>query len=163
MTTPNDTLISWLNDAYAMEQNLIQVLENHAKDARNHPDIEAKDLEHLEATRRHAEVLRECLDQVGGSVSSAKSAMGSISGFFQGVSTGMAPDEIVKNFLADFAAEHFEIASYNALIAAARAAGRDELIPRFEEILREEQEMADWLRQRLPTVVEEYMMQPSTR
>ena len=106
--TPQDTFISWLNDAYAMEKSLVQVLENHANDAKDFPDIRDKDLEHMEVTQRQADTLRQCIESLGSSVSTVKAAMGTASGFFQGISTGMAADELVKNFLADYASEHFE-------------------------------------------------------
>ena len=38
-----ELLINWLNDAYSMETALIPILENHAKDAKNYPDIQARD------------------------------------------------------------------------------------------------------------------------
>jgi ferritin-like metal-binding protein YciE len=160
MTTPQDTLISWLNDAYAMEKSLIQVLENHANDAKDHPDMRSKILEHIEATKRHADAVRQCIERLGGSVSSAKAAMGTASGFFHGLSTEATPDELVKNVLADFASENFEIAAYKALIEAARIAGRDELIPTFEQIIRDERDMASWLDRNLGKTVESYMGQP---
>lgn len=161
MRTPRDTLISWLNDAYGMEQALVPVLENHAKDARDsHPDVQAKDLEHLEQTRRHAELVRSCIERLGGDVSTTKSAMGKVAGFFQGMSTGMAPDELVKNGLSDYAAEQFEIICYKALIHAARIAGHEEIIPTLEEILREDEEMALWLNQNMPRLIDSYLLQP---
>ena len=159
-TTPQDTLISWLNDAYAMEKSLVQVLENHANDAKEFPNIRSKDLEHKEVTQRHADTLRECIERLGGSVSASKAAMGTVSGFFQGISTGMAPDELVKNCLADYASEHFEVACYKGLIEAARIAGHDELVPIFEQHIRDEQDMIRWLDQNLPRVIESYMLQP---
>jgi ferritin-like metal-binding protein YciE len=88
-----ETLIAWLNDAYAMEQALIPVLENHAEDAKDFPDVAA--------------------------------------------------------------AESFEIASYRALIAAARALGDEETARVCEEILRDEERMAAWLTENLPRVVQE--------
>ncbi len=159
--TPKDTLISWLNDAHAMEKSLVQVLENHANDAKDFPDIRSKDLEHMEVSKRHAETLRECIERLGGNVSAAKTAMGIAGGFFQGLSTGLAPDELVKNFLADYASEHFEVACYKALIEAARIAGHDELIPVFEQHIRDEQDMIRWLDQNLPKAVDSYMAQPA--
>ena len=36
-----DTVIAWLNDAHALENNLVQVLENHANDAKDYPQIQA--------------------------------------------------------------------------------------------------------------------------
>ena len=51
-----DELISWLNDAYAMEQSQTKVLQNHADDAEQEmPEVRQKDMQHLYETRRHAE------------------------------------------------------------------------------------------------------------
>jgi ferritin-like metal-binding protein YciE len=159
---PRETLLSWLNDAYAMEKGLVQVLENHANDVKDRPDMYQRIAQHLEQTRMHAERVRECVERLGGSTSTMKTAMGAISGFFQGRSTGAAPDELVKNALADYAAEHFEIASYRALIAAARSLGENEVLRICEGILREEEEMARWLEHQLPMIVNEHLGQTAT-
>jgi ferritin-like metal-binding protein YciE len=156
---PRETLLSWLNDAYAMEKGLVQVLENHAKDAKDHPEMHRKITEHLEKTKLHAERVEQCIARLGGSTSTLKTAMGTIAGFFQGRSTGAAPDELVKNGLSDYAAEHFEIASYRALIAGARALGLNDIVQVCEEILRDEEDMARWLDQQLPLMVQEYLGQ----
>ncbi len=160
MRDPRETLIGWLNDAYAMEQGLVQVLENHANDVKNHnPEAYTRISRHLEETRMHAERVRECVERMGGSVSTVKTAMGAVSGFFQGRSTGAAPDELVKNALSDYAAEHFEIACYQALIQGAQALGETEVARVCEMILRDEQEMAQWLQQQLPMLVQEHLGQ----
>jgi len=161
MAHQKDTLIGWLNDAFAMEKGLVQVLENHASDVKDRPEMYRKIAEHLEKTRLHADRVRECVERLGGSTSTVKTAMGAISGFFQGRSTGVSPDELVKNALSDYAAEHFEIASYTALIVAARALGETEVARICEDILRDEQDMARWLENQLPTVVQEYLGQES--
>ncbi|HET9211661.1 MAG TPA: ferritin-like domain-containing protein [Thermoanaerobaculia bacterium] len=154
---PRETLIGWLNDAYAMEKGLVQVLENHANDVKDRPEMYRKIAQHLEQTKMHAERVRECVERLGGSVSTVKTAMGAVSGFFQGRSTGASPDELVKNALSDYAAEHFEIASYRALITAARLLGENQVVQVCETILRDEQDMANWLEQSLPNVVQEYL------
>ena len=154
---PRETLIGWLNDAYAMEKGLVQVLENHANDVKDRPEMYRKIAQHLEQTKMHAERVRECVERLGGSVSTVKTAMGAVSGFFQGRSTGASPDELVKNALSDYAAEHFEIASYRALITAARLLGENQVVQVCESILRDEQDMANWLEQSLPNVVQEYL------
>ncbi|HEX3554435.1 MAG TPA: ferritin-like domain-containing protein [Thermoanaerobaculia bacterium] len=159
MAHQKETLIGWLNDAFAMEKSLVQVLENHANDVKDRPEMYRKISEHLEKTRMHAERVRDCVERLGGSTSSMKTALGAVTGFFQGRSTGISPDELVKNALSDYAAEHFEIASYNALIVAARALGEPEVARVCEEILRDEQDMARWLEKQLPTIVQEYLGQ----
>ena len=159
---PRETLIGWLNDAYAMEKGLVQVLENHANDVKDRPEMYRRIAQHLEETKMHAERVRDCVQQLGGDVSTMKTAMGAVTGFFQGRSTGASPDELVKNALADSASEHLEIASYRALIVAARALGEQHVVQVCEGILRDEEEMARWLEQSLPTVVQEYLGQTST-
>lgn len=68
--------------------------------------------------------------------------MAHVMGIVQGASTGAAMDEMVKNCLADYATEHFEIASYRALSAAAQKVGDQETVIVCEEIIKDEQEMA---------------------
>ena len=57
--------------------------------------------------------------------------------------------------VADYATEHFEIACYRALSEAARAANQQHVAQVCGEILRDEQEMADWLNGQLPKIVRE--------
>lgn len=152
-----DTLIGWLNDAHALEKSLEPVLENHAKDAANHPEMAQRIQQHLQETRRHADLVRGCVERLGGSTSTVKNTLGKVTGFFQGLSTEPARDELVKNALSDYAAEHFEIASYRALIAGARALGETEVARVCEEILQDEERMARFLEQNLPMVVQQYL------
>jgi ferritin-like metal-binding protein YciE len=153
-------LVAWLNDAYAMEMALVPILENHAKDANNHPAIEARDREHAEQTRKQAERIKGCLERLGEKPSKAKAALGSLFGYMQAPMTGMFSDELVKNFLMDYAIEHFEIACYEALITASEQLGENEIASVCRGILQEEQEMADWIRDFLPTIVSEHCQQP---
>lgn len=161
MAHQKETLISWLNDAFAMEKGLVQVLENHASDVKDRPEMYRKIAEHLEKTKLHAERVRDCVERLGGSTSSVKTAMGTVSGFIHGRTTGVAPDELVKNALGDYASEHLEIASYKALIVAASALGEAEVARVCEDILRDEEDMARWLEQQLPTIVQEFLGQES--
>lgn len=135
-----------------MEQNLIRVLENHAKDAKDHPEMSQRLEEHLEETERHAERVEECLAILGEKPGKMKSAMGNVMGMVQGASTGMFRDELVKNCLSDYAAEHFEIACYRSLIAAAEIEQQPEIARICSEILREEEAMAQWFEEQIPEV-----------
>src|SRR5215207_5309291 len=123
---PLDLYMAWLKDAYAMEEALIPNLENHAKDAAEYPDLQNRIRQHLEETREHALLVRSCIERLGEQPSATKVTLGKIMGTVGGLGTGAAKDELVKNFLADFAAEHQEIASYQALIVAARDLGDQE-------------------------------------
>ncbi|HEY9153666.1 MAG TPA: ferritin-like domain-containing protein [Opitutaceae bacterium] len=147
-----EQLITWLNSAYAMEQAQIKVLENHAKDAAKIPEIRERDDDHLVKTRGHADSVRECLRLLGETPSSMKSAMGNVMGMVQGASTGVFTDELLKNCLHDYASEHFEIACYRSLIAAATELGQPEIARLCGDILRDEEEMALWLNESIPKV-----------
>jgi ferritin-like metal-binding protein YciE len=149
-----EQLIAWLNDAYSMEQGLIPVLENHAKDAeREMPQAATRIRQHLDETRRHAERVEQCLRQLGASPSTMKSTLGSILGSVQSVSTGMFRDEPIKNALSDYAAEQFEVACYKALVGAARDIGEQTVARACEENMREDENMARWLSDQIPSVV----------
>ena len=148
-----DRLIAWLIDAYAMEQGLIQILETHSRRAREVPEISARAAEHADETREQAERIRQCLEMLGTTPSTAKSALSTIMGAVEGASTAIFTDELMKNMLADYASEHFEIAAYTALIRAAEEAGETEIVTLLEENLREEEQMAQWLLDRIPEAV----------
>lgn len=151
----NELLTDWLNDAYSMEKAMIPVLKNHADDAENHPEVRARDLQHLEETRRHAELVEQCLARLDEKPSKVKSAWGSVVGRFQALATEPFGDELIKNFISDYAAEQFEIASYKSLIVAARATGEEEIARTCEEILSDEEEMARWLNEHMASAARE--------
>ena len=150
--TANEQFVAWLNSAHSMEVSLVKVLENHAKDAKDYPEIQQRIEQHVDATKRHAKRVEDCLQLLGEKPSATKSIIGNITGMVQGASTGMFKDELVKNFLSDYGAEHFEIACYRSLIAAAEDLGRPEITVICEEILMEEEAMAEWIEDKIPEV-----------
>lgn len=157
--TGKDLVVAWLNDAHGMENALIKILEHQIKDAKDYPQVQAKLEQHLEQTRRHAELVKGCVENLGGHTSAVKTGMASLFGQMQALSTGAAQDEMMKNALADYAAENFEVASYTALIRAARELGDQQTASVCQQILQEDQAMANWLQQNLPTMVRETLLQ----
>ncbi|HZO72774.1 MAG TPA: ferritin-like domain-containing protein [Ktedonobacteraceae bacterium] len=152
--TGKDMLIAWLNDAHGMENALIKILEHQVKDAKNYPQVQSKLEEHLEQTRRHAEMVKSCVESLGGKTSAVKTGMASLFGQMQAISTGPAQDEMIKNALADYAAENFEVASYTSLVDAATVLGEQRVAQVCQQILQEDQEMARWLQQNIPSLTE---------
>ena len=69
----------------------------------------------------------------------------------------MASDEILKNSLANFAFEHFEIAAYTALITAAEQANVPQAVALLKQNLDEERAMAANIHDGLPDVVRQYI------
>jgi len=154
-----EQLLTWLNDAHAMETSIVQVLQNHATDAKKHPKLQEAIEKHLNQTKRHAELVEQMINELGGNVSAAKSGMSSVMGKMHGASTAFADDELVKNALADFSTEHFEMASYKAIMTAAKQLNLPNLVSTCHEILRDEEWMAKFLDENLPTVVKDTLMQ----
>lgn len=152
-----DLLVAWLNDAYSLEKSLVQVLEHHAKDFKDHPEAQNRLLQHAEQTRHHADIVENCIDHLGESVSSVKGGMGTMLGQMKSVSTGWAKDELIKDLLADCASEHFEIACYKSLISAAELYGDRDIAQACRDILREEEEMARWCEAQIPIITEEML------
>ena len=72
----------------------------------------------------------------------------------------MARDERVKDFLAAYGAEYFEVACYKSLIAGARLARETEIVPLLESNLREDRAMAEWLDANVEVVTADYLVQP---
>jgi ferritin-like metal-binding protein YciE len=151
----HDRLVAWLNDAYAMELAIIPILENHAGDARRFPRVRKRDLKHLKETKQHARLVKECLELLGEKPSAGKKAIGRMTGAINALVTEPFDDEVVRNFLADYATEHLEIASYRAIIVAAEEAGEEEIARICGRILEDEEEMAAWLEENLPVAVSE--------
>ncbi len=155
--TLRDTLSTWLKDAYAMEQGIVEILEKQIGQFDDMPEAQAKIRQHLELTKDHADRVKDCVERLGDDVSHVKSGMANVLGAVQGVSTAMADDKMVKNAMGNYAIEFFEIASYKVLITTARETGYEDIAMVCEGIMREEQEMADWLDKALPMVTRTHL------
>jgi ferritin-like metal-binding protein YciE len=157
VATNTDTLTEWLKDAHAMEQSAINILEKQSDRLQHYPRIEAKVKEHLEVTRRQAELVKSCLEHYNADTSAMKDLMGRFSGMVNALGSSTSGDEVVKAQMADYAFEHLEIASYRILIAAAKHVGDLQTQRVCEEILSQEEEMARWLGQELEGMTQEYL------
>lgn len=154
--------LTWLYDAYAMEQALVPILESHARDAADYPEVQNRIFGHIEETRRHMELLRGCIERNGGSVNNVRQSAANTPPGGQQTQASGAADAVVKNGLVDYAAEHFEIAAYTALIAAGYQRGDTETVQACERILRDERQMASWLEDNLPVTVRTLLAQEET-
>lgn len=158
-----ESVISWLKDAYAMEVGATKTLEHHAEAAQAYPEVRTKLYEHLEETRRHAELVKGCLERLGSQPSAVKETLSTVMGAVQGVATLPAKDTVVKNALGDYAAEHFEIACYNSLLAAAEQLGDEETARVCRAILAEEERMASWLDGQIRVITQRYLTEQASK
>ncbi len=148
-----ELFITWLHDAHAFESMLVSSLEGQVKLAAAHPEVQQGIEQHLEATKRHKEILEEILGELGEGSSGLKDTMAKVGGMMQGMMQGASGDTLVKAALQDYSAEHMEIASYQALIVAANELGHGNVASRLEIILEDEMRMAEWLSSQLPMIV----------
>jgi ferritin-like metal-binding protein YciE len=157
-----ETLKNWLRDAYAMEQGLVRTLRRQAEHADEHPHVRRKLEEHAALTENQASRVAGCLDRLGEDPSKVKTALGAVEGVMSGMMSAVAGDDVVKDALACYGAESFEIACYRALSVGARALGEDEIATTCEAILGEEEQMAQWVEQNLPSLVRDYLQAGAT-
>jgi ferritin-like metal-binding protein YciE len=122
---------------------------------------------HAEESRGQADRLRECLQSLGTDVSSLKTGLAWLGGNLQalfGSATGAAAgDEVVKGVIVSYAFEHFEIACYRTLIAAAAQTGLDEVETTCSVNLREEEAMQEWLADHIPSITTTYLARETVR
>jgi ferritin-like metal-binding protein YciE len=148
-----DQFTSWLNDAHAMESGLISILEAHASQFGNTmPHAADRMRRHITETQQHAQRIEECLRFLGTQPSTVKSGLSSLIGALEGSSTALFSDQLVKDALADYASEQFEVACYTALVRVAEELGYPEIAQRCRQNLNEDKAMADWLLQQVPLV-----------
>lgn len=124
----HDLAIAWLNDAYAMERA-------------------------IEPTRGHANLVKRCVERLGGDTSAIKTRLAPVVGGVPTIVSSPAEDELVKDAPQDYATEHFELATSKALVAAAQDVGDPETVRVCEEIIRDEEAVTRFLDQQLLTVV----------
>lgn len=157
-----DTLLQWLRDAHSMESAIAETLGQHLDAAKNETELAEKIRDHLVKTQLHAKAMEKAVARLGGKVSGVKSKLATILGAVQGAADDLASDWMVRNAIAEYATEYFEIASYKAIIAAAEEAGDQETVNVCLDIIKEEEEMAAWLESELPELVAEFMRREKT-
>ena len=156
MEADKETLLAWLQDAHAMENQAIEILKRQSGRT-DHPLVAGKVEEHLEQSREHASRLKECIERLGGDSSTAKKGAAKFLGNVAGFANAPASDELVKNAIAAYTFESLEIASYRALVAAAEDASEEEVRQVCEDILAEEEAMAEWLGEHLPLLARQHL------
>ena len=157
MTNAQETLLDWLRDAHAMEEQAETLLSSQAGRLKDHPEVKAGVERHLEVTRRQAHRLEACISRHGGSASSVKDVTGKLFALGQSFSGVFAADEVVKSCLAMYTFEQMEVASYRILMEAADVVGDPETRRVCEEILREEEAMAEWVSQQFASITRSYL------
>jgi len=157
MATAEERLMEWLRDAHAAEEQADTMLSGMARRIENYPELKARIEQHLEETKRQAELVRGCIERRGGGTSTVKDAGGKLIAIGQALSGMFVGDEVMKGAIASTAFEAMEAESYRILINTAELVGDPETKRVCEEILREEEAMEQWLKDNTPFLTQKYL------
>lgn len=140
-----DVYITGLRNQHAIENQAIELLERQIGRLENYPEMVDKMRQHLEESKQQASRIEELLAGQNTSHSTLKDMVTSFMGNMAALAHSPASDEVVKNTLANYAFEHYEIASYQGLLIVAEVAGQQGSISLLQQSLKEEQSMAQWI------------------
>jgi ferritin-like metal-binding protein YciE len=143
--TARDIYITGLRNQHAVENQAIELLERQVGRLENYPEMKERMQRHIEESREQARRLEDLLSQFDTTHSAMKDTMMSLIGNIAAIGHSVTPDEVVKNTFANFAFEHYEIASYMSLLTLNEAVGHSAGRSALETSLREEKDMASWI------------------
>jgi ferritin-like metal-binding protein YciE len=149
-----DQLVRYLQDAYAIEAQALQLL-THAPSLAGDPELRKAFEDHLEETRSQQGAVEARLDAHGARPSRFKSVLLRVGGVNMGGFFGVQPDTPAKLAGFAFAFEHLEIAAYEQLRRVAERAGDEETARVADRIAGEERAAAATIRARFGAAVEE--------
>jgi ferritin-like metal-binding protein YciE len=152
-----DIYITGLRNAHALENQAVQILSRQVERLENYPKLEAMMRQHIEESRTQAARIEQILERHGTSHSALKDMVTGFMGNMAALAHAPMQDEILKNTFSNFAFEHFEIASYKALLEMADAAGDGQAPQLLRMSLDEEVRMAQFIQDNLSETVRTYM------
>ena len=142
VSTVNEELIKHIDEAHAMEQNVLRMLDGMISTT-DDPEI-LRELEHHKIeTEGHAERMKQRLDAHGATPSMVRQAGGILGALMKMPLDMVRTEKAGRNARDGFTTEHMEIAAYELLKRVAQRAGDEETVTACDEIIAQEQAMAD--------------------
>jgi ferritin-like metal-binding protein YciE len=142
MATVNEQLIKHIDEAHAMEQNVLRMLDGMISTTED--PLILRELEHHKIeTEGHIERMKQRLEAHGATPSVVKQAGGIIGALAKMPLDLVRGEKAGRNARDGFATEHMEIASYELLKRVAERANDAETVAACDEIIGQEQAMAD--------------------
>lgn len=138
-----------IRNQHAVEHQAIELLERLISRLEDYPAIVERARQHLVESKNQAQRLEGLLQGLGTSRSSVKDAVMSFAGAMAGMMHSPASDEVLKQSVASFAFENYEIAGYKTLLVLAEETGHQDALVPLRRSLAEEEAMAAWLDQNL--------------
>jgi ferritin-like metal-binding protein YciE len=149
--------VTGLKDAHALENQALSMMNRQIERVEQYPEVGARMRAHVEETNGQISRLEKILGALGEDYSTIKDLGASFMGNMAALGHTVAGDEILKNSFANYAFENFEAASYKSLLTMAEAGGFRDAVPLLQQSLREEEAMAKWLDENLPSVTTRYL------
>jgi ferritin-like metal-binding protein YciE len=137
----NDQLVKRIDEAYAMEQNVLRMLDSMIETTED-PEIKNELREHKVQTERHAERMKNRLEAHEASPSKVKEAGGILGALMKSVLDMARGEKAGRNARDGYATEHLEIAGYQLLERIALKAGDEETAEAARENRQDEEAMA---------------------
>ena len=148
-----EKLVEYIDDAYAMEQNVLRMLDGMIGTTKD-PQMKRALERHRKQTEQQAERLEERLKEHGASPSTAKEAGGMMAALMKSVVDLARSDSPGRNARDGFATEHMEIASYQMLERVAKKAGDKHTAAVARQNREEEEQMARSINAKWNKIVE---------
>jgi ferritin-like metal-binding protein YciE len=136
-----DQLTKHIDEAIAMEQNVLRMLDSMIQTT-DDDQIKGELREHKLETERHSERLRERLEAHGSQPSLVREAGGVLGALMKSVVDVARSEKAARNARDGYATEHLEIASYQLLERIAMRAGDEETAQVARQNREEEEVMA---------------------
>jgi ferritin-like metal-binding protein YciE len=136
-----DQLIKHIDEALAMEQNVLRMLDGMISTTEDE-EIRSELRHHKLETEQHAERLEKRLAAHEASPSTAREAAGIMNALMKSVVDMVRSEKAGRNARDGYATEHLEIASYQLLERVAQAAGDEETAQVARENRKDEEAMA---------------------
>jgi len=146
-------LVKHIDEAHAMEQNVLRMLDGMIATTDDPGVLDA--LEHHKVqTQSHADRMAERLEAHGASPSAVKQFGGVLGALMKMPLDFVRGEKAGRNARDAYATEHLEIASYELLRRIAQKAGDEETAQTAQEILGEERAMAKLIEEQWDTFTE---------
>jgi len=156
MSEMKDYLTKHLDEAYAMEQNVLRMLDGMIETTDDPGMVDALE-HHKHETEQHARWVKERLEFHGAETSKVRE-VGGILGALAKMPVDMVRGEKAgRNARDGFATEHMEIASYELLKRYAKAAGDEETVQVCDRIIEQERAMAEKIAESWDVAAEQSM------
>jgi ferritin-like metal-binding protein YciE len=142
MSTLNEQLVKHIDEAHAMEQNVLRMLDAMISTT-DDPEI-LRELEHHKIeTEGHAERMKQRLAAHGATPSMVKQAGGIAAALAKMPLDMVRGEKAGRNARDGYATEHMEIASYELLKRIAARAGDHDTVAACDEIIAQERLFAE--------------------